>query len=60
VRTRPFFVMSVAKAYFNPSSLAKSTEKNVWGKYYKLPKIKKKFAQFLKDQAQGEFLTSVR
>jgi len=55
---KPPFVMSIknAKAYLDPSSLAKSTEKNIWGRYYKLPKIKKRFANFLKEQAREEFL----
>ena len=56
--SKPPFVMSLenAKAYLDPSSLAKSTEKNIWGRYYKLPKIRKKFADFLKQQAQEDFL----
>lgn len=54
----PPFVLSVAnaKGYFNPSSLAKSTNKDVFGRYYKLPKLRKKFVQFLKDYAQYELL----
>lgn len=57
---KPPFVLSVenAKAYFDPSSLAKGTNKNLWGKYYKLPKIKKKFARFLEEQACDQFLLS--
>jgi prophage maintenance system killer protein len=56
---KPPFVLSVdnAKAYFNPSSLAKKTNKDFLGKYYTLPKIKKKFAQFLEDQADPAFFT---
>ena len=54
----PPFVLSVdnAKGYFDPSSLAKSTPKNLLGRYYKLPKIKKRFAKFLEEHARHEFL----
>lgn len=59
---KPPFVLSVenAKAYFDPSSLAKSTYKNILGRYYKLPKIKKKFARFLKEQAHKKFILQAR
>ncbi|WP_028578869.1 hypothetical protein [Desulfogranum japonicum] len=55
---KPPFVLSVenAKGYFDPSSLAKGTNKNLLGMYYKLPKIKKKFAKFLQKQAREELL----
>ncbi|MFV0439594.1 MAG: hypothetical protein ACK5PS_19645 [Desulfopila sp.] len=55
---KPPFVLSVdnAKGYFDPSSLAKSTRKNVYGRLYKLPKIKKKFAKFLESHTEGELL----
>lgn len=55
---KPPFVLGVdnAKAYFDPSSLAKNTNKNLIGTYYKLPKIKKTFAKFLKRQANPDFL----
>ncbi|MGD9310193.1 MAG: Fic family protein [Desulfosarcina sp.] len=55
----PPFLLTVknAKAYFDPSSLAKETNKDFLGKYYKLPKIKKKFAKFLKKEANHEILT---
>ena len=58
---KPPFVLSVenAKGYFDPSSLAKSTHKNLLGKYYKLPKIKKQFAKFIEKQAKEEFLLKV-
>jgi hypothetical protein len=58
---KPPFVLSVnnAKAYFDPSSLAKSTLKNIWGKHYKLPKIRKKFAKFLKSEANPKLLENV-
>ena len=52
------FVLTVdnAKAYFDPSSLAKETHKNLFGKYYKLPKIKKKFSRFLEREANANLL----
>ncbi len=58
---KPPFVLGVdnAKAYFDPSSLAKKTTKDFFGKYYTLPKIKKKFAQFLENQANPEFLIDI-
>ena len=58
---KPPFVLTVdnAKAYFDPSSLAKATKKDLVGKLYKLPKIKKNFAQFLEAQANPELLVPV-
>jgi Fic family protein len=58
---KPPFVLSVdnAKAYFDPSSLAKGTNKNIVGKYYKLPKIKSKFANFLEKQADERLLIAL-
>jgi len=55
---KPPFVLGVdnAKAYFDPSSLAKKTKRDFLGLYYKLPKIKKRFAAFLEEQAREEFL----
>ncbi len=55
---KPPFVLSVenAKAYFDPSTLAKTTKKDFMGKYVKLPKIKKKFAKFLEEQANPDLL----
>ncbi len=57
---KPPFVLSVenAKAYFDPSSLAKKTRKDILGIYYTLPKIKKRFARFLERQACTEYLLS--
>lgn len=54
----PPFVLSVdnAKAYFDPSSLAKETHKNFFGLYYKLPKIKKKFSRFLERESDARLL----
>lgn len=55
---KPPFVLSVhnAKGYFDPSSLAKSTQKSFFGLLYKLPKIKKKFAGFLEENSRKKFL----
>ena len=55
---RPPFVLTIdnAKGYFDPSTLAKETKKDVFGKLYKLPKIKKNFALFLEGQANYELL----
>lgn len=55
---KPPFVLSVenAKGYFDPSSLAKGTLKNLYGMYYKLPKIKKNFKKFLQENAGGGLL----
>ncbi len=56
---KPPFVLSIdnAKGYFDPSSLAKSTHKNnMLGKLYKLPKITKKFAEFMKEHTKRDFL----
>ena len=58
---KPPFVLCVdnAKGYFDPSSLAKSTQKNMYGLLYKLPKIKKKFAGFLEENSEKQFLQSL-
>lgn len=55
---KPPFVLTVdnAKAYFDPATLAKNTSKNVLGRLYKLPKIKKNFSVFLKEQADYRLL----
>ncbi|HHL34491.1 MAG TPA: hypothetical protein ENJ30_09040 [Desulfobulbaceae bacterium] len=55
---KPPFVLSVdnAEAYFNPSTLAKLTRKSMVTKMWKLPKIQKKFAKFLKKQGSEKFL----
>jgi len=54
----PPFVLTVdnAKAYFDPSTLAKQTHKDFLGVYYKLPKVKRNFATFLEAQANFDFL----
>jgi hypothetical protein len=56
----PPFVLTVknAKAYFDPSSLAKQTHKNLFSTYCKLPKIKKNFARFLEQEADAGLLTA--
>lgn len=58
---KPPFVLGLdnAKAYFDPSSLAKKTTKDFFGKYYTLPKIKKRFAEFLERQADPAYLVEV-
>ncbi len=58
---KPPFVLRVnnAEAYFNPSTLAKLTRKGVVTNLWKLPKIRKKFAQFLKNQGSQKFLNSL-
>ena len=60
-RGKPPFVLNVdnAKGYFDPSSLIKLTKKDFYGKYYKLPKIKKKFANYLEKQADKDLLTKI-
>jgi hypothetical protein len=57
-RGKPPFVLGLdnAKAYFDPSSLAKKTQKNLLGRYYVLPNIRKKFTKFLKKQADFAYL----
>lgn len=57
---KPLFVLTVdnAKAYFDPSSLTKETHKNFIGKYYKLPKIIKKFSRFLERESKLQLLTT--
>lgn len=55
---KPPFVLTVdnAKAYFDPATLAKQTNKDTFGKLYRLPKIKKNFANFLESQANPELI----
>lgn len=59
---RPPFVLSIenAKGYFDPSSLAKSTQKNMLNLLYRLPKIKKKFAKFLEEHTRPELLLKIK
>jgi len=58
---KPPFVLTVdnAKGYFDPATLAKQTNKDVFGKLYKLPKIKKNFAKFLQNQANPELIIKI-
>jgi len=58
----PPFVLTTenANAYFDPSTLAKLTEKSFFTKLYKLPTITKNFTKFLKKQADRRFLESVK
>lgn len=59
---KPPFVLTVenAMAYFNPSTVVKLTDKNIYGKLYKLPKIEKEFAKFLQMQAEDRFIERVK
>ncbi len=54
----PPFVLTVdnAEAYFNPSTLVKSTRKNLINTFWKLSKIQKYFAKFLQKQADKRYL----
>jgi hypothetical protein len=56
---RPPLVLTVdnAKAYFDPSTLIKDTKKGSFGMLFKIPKIKKRFADLLKDQTDQAHLT---
>jgi hypothetical protein len=46
-----------AKAYFDPSTLIKETRKNWATQLIKLPKIRKRFSEFLKSNARTGYLT---
>lgn len=50
---RPPFVLTLdnAEGYFNPSSVIRNSAKHGLKALYELPKIKKKYAEFLEDQA---------
>jgi hypothetical protein len=52
------FVLTVnnAKAYFDPSTLIKETKKTATTLLTKLPRMKKRFADFLRDQAHSHYL----
>jgi hypothetical protein len=52
------FVLSVnnAKAYFDPSTLVKNTKKTATTLLMKLPRIKKLFANFLRNQADERYI----
>ena len=47
-----------AKAYFDPSTLVKQTTKTAATLLMKLPRLKRRFADFLKDQADEKYLRS--
>ena len=55
---RPPFVLSPknAKAYFEPSSLAKVTKKRSLGMLVRIPKLRRQIAKLLKDSADERFL----
>ncbi len=55
------FVLTVenAEAYFNPSTVAKETKKTAMTRLMKLPHIKKRFAEFLKNQVNEQYLQVV-
>jgi hypothetical protein len=59
---RPPFVLSVdnATAFFNPSTLIRNTPKKSVVMLYRLPKIKKKFAAFLQEEADAAYLLPER
>jgi hypothetical protein len=52
------FVLTVdnAKAYFDPSSLIKETQKTTTTLLMKLPRMKKRFARFLEDHANARYV----
>jgi hypothetical protein len=58
---RPPFVLSVdnARAYFDPSTLVKETTKSAVTLLMKLPRLKKRFAHFLEDQANRHYVLTV-
>jgi len=55
------FVLTVdnAQAYFDPSTLMKATKKTATTLLTKLPRMKKLFASFLRDQANARYLRPV-
>ena len=57
----PPFVLSIdnARAYFDPSTLVKETTKSAVSLLMKLPRLKKRFARFLEEQAHEHHLLSV-
>ena len=59
---QPPFVLSVdnAKAYFDPSSLAKGTNRQGIGRLVRLPKLRKRFAHLLKVSADAGYLLPSR
>jgi hypothetical protein len=59
---KPPFVLTVenALAYFDPSSLVKETKKTPATLLMKLPRMKKRFARFLEEQADTHYLDILR
>jgi len=55
---RPPFVLTLgnAKAYFDPSTVITQTRKHSLAATFKVPKIKRNFAKFLKEQADRKYL----
>ncbi len=55
---KPPFVLTVnnAKAYFDPSSLVKSCKKHSFSSLFEIPKLRKRFAELLKTEANTDFL----
>ncbi len=60
VRAAGLYIMGVSQPQLffegNHRTLAKQTNKDVYGKLYKLPKIKRNFAEFLKANANNELM----
>ncbi len=54
----PPFVLNVdnAKAYFDPSSVIKSSRKRSYRTFFEIPKIKRKFGEFLEHQSDPKYL----
>jgi hypothetical protein len=59
---KPPFVLSVDNAvgYFDPSSVIKGTRKTTFALLFEVPKIKRRFAEFLQEQAQRRYLAEAR
>jgi hypothetical protein len=55
---RPPFVLTAdnARAYLDPSTLITETRKHSLAALFRIPKIKRHFAQFLKEQADRKYL----
>lgn len=55
---RPPFVLSIdnAQGYFDPSTLITKTKKTPIGMLFRIPKLKKEFAAFLRDKADDRYL----
>ncbi len=55
---RPPFVLSIdnAQGYFDPSTLITKTKKTPIGMLFRIPKLKKEFAAFLRENADDRYL----